>query len=225
MLKKHETTKLFYNKYLYRLGIRNPLASIFRNKNFAYASTILDQLQLDYEAGQPLQVTYVMRVQPIRIQDFKDAQILYNELTRYQDDYILRIENQTVSVYSNDKQWLKTLSYKIKNVLDFSEPDTAFVEYLKQNINTIIVEDTFGYDYKITLGNDRCPTIFAQWLRVNRDKVRITDKLIQDIENKYFTTGRYFYLRSENVLMLVKLIILDSIQRIDKLVSKQDIDK
>lgn len=225
MLKKHETTKLFYNKYLYRLGIRNPLASIFRNKNFAYASTILDQLQQDYEAGQPLQVTYVMRVQPIRIQDFKDAQILYNELTRYQDDYILRIENQTVSVYSNDKQWLKILSYKIKNVLDFSEPDTAFVEYLKQNINTIIVEDTFGYDYKITLGNDRCPTTFAQWLRVNRDKVRITDKLIQDIENKYFTTGRYFYLRSENVLMLVKLIILDSIQRIDKLVSKQDIDK
>ena len=51
LLKKHETTKLFYNKYLYRLGIRNPLASIFRNKNFAYASTILDQLQQDFESA------------------------------------------------------------------------------------------------------------------------------------------------------------------------------
>ena len=225
MLKKHETTKLFYNKYLYRLGIRNPLASIFRNKNFAYASTILDQLQQDFESGLPLQVTYVMRVQPIRIQDFKDAQILYNELTRYNDDYILRIENQTVGVYSNDKQWLKTLSNKIKNVLDFCEPDKEIVEYLKQNINTIIVEDTFGYDFKITLGNEICPTTFSQWLRTNRDKVKVTDKLIEDIENRQYTAGRYFYIRSENVLMLVKLIILDSIQRIDKLVSKQDIDK
>jgi hypothetical protein len=110
-------------------------------------------------------------------------------------------------------------------VLDFCEPDKEIVEYLKQNINTIIVEDTFGYDFKITLGNEICPTTFSQWLRTNRDKVKVTDKLIEDIENRQYTAGRYFYIRSENVLMLVKLIILDSIQRIDKLVSKQDIDK
>jgi len=225
LLKKHETFKLFYNKYLYRLGIRNPIASIFRNKNFSYASTVLDKLQQDYEAGESLQVTYVMRVQPIRVQDFLDAQILYNELTRYNDDYSIRIENQTVGVYSNDKTWLKNLSYKIKNTLDFSEPNIEFVEYLKQNTNTIIVDETFGFDYKITLGKERCPTTFADWLTVNKDKVKVSSQLVEDIRNKNFTAGRYFYIRSENVLMLIKLIIIDSIQRVDKLVSKQDIDK
>ena len=225
MLKKHETFKLFYNKYLYRLGIRNPIASIFINKNLAYASTVLDKLQQDYAAGESLQVTYVMRVQPLRVQDFLDAQILYNELTRYNDDYVIRIENQTVGVYSNDKTWLKNLSYKIKNTPDFSEPNTEFVDYLRQNTNTIIVDKKFGYEYKITLGKERCPSSFANWLDINKDKVKISDLLVEDIRNRNFTSGRYFYLRSENVLMLVKLIILDSIQRIDKLVSKQDIDK
>ena len=225
MLTKHETTKLFYNKYLYRLGLYNPIASIFRSKNFAYASTILDKLQANYEEGLPLEVTYVMRKQPIRIPDFLDAQVLYNELSRYQEEYLIRIENNHLVVFSNDKKWLKRLSYKIKNVVDFTEPQEEFANFLLHNTNTIIVDEFFGYDFKITLGGKICPNTFAQWLTNNRDKVKVTDALINEISKKQYVAGRYFYVRSENILMLVRLIIHDCIQRVDKLISKQNIDK
>ena len=224
-MQKHETTKLFYNKYLYKLGISNPIASIFRNKNWAYTSTVLDKLQANYEEGLPLQVTYVMRVQPLTVQHFLDAQVLYNELSRCKDDYLIRVESNTLNLYSNDKNWLKKLSYKIKNTVDFVEPRSEFVEYLKANTNTIIVDKDFEYGYKVTLGGNSVPTTFSDWLINNRDKVKVSNQLIKDIQNKQYLAGRYFYLRSENVLMLVKLIIVDSIQRIDRLVSKQDIDK
>lgn len=225
LLKKHETTKLFYNKYLYRLGIYNPIASIFRNKNFSYASTVLDKLQANYEDGLPLEVTYVMRKQPIRVSDFLDAQVLYNDFSRYKDDYLLRIEANTIGVYSNDKEWLKRVAYKLKNKKDFTEPQAELVEFLRNNTNTIIVDNNFGFEYKITLGNNRCPPTFADWLEKNRDKVKVTNQLIEDIRHGNYVSSRYFYARSENVLMLVRLIILDNMQRVDKLVSKQDIDK
>ena len=225
MLKKNETTKLFYNKYLYRLGIYNPIGTIFRNKNFAYASTVLDKLQKDYEEGAPLQVTYVMRVQPIKTTDFTDAQVLFNEFSRYKDDFLIRIENSYLGVYSNDKDWLKRLSYKIKNRKDFTEPRSDLVEFLRNNTNTIIVNNDFGYKYKVTLGGNLCNISFADWLENNLDKVKISDILIEDIRNKKYVAGRYFYITSENVLMLIRLIILDSIQRVDKLVSKLDMDK
>lgn len=224
MLAKNETTKLFYNKYLYKLGIYNPLGTIFRNKNFAYASTVLDKLQANYEDGLPLEVTYVMRKQPIRIPDFLDAQILYNELSRYKEDYLFRVEGSTLGIYSNDKEWCKRLAYKLKNAKDFTEPQADLVQFLRENTNTIIVDKDFGYEYKITL-NGACPATFADWLKANRDKVKVTDNLIDHIKDGQYVQGRYFYARSENVLMLIRLIILDNMQRVDKLVSKQDIDK
>ena len=36
-IREKETTKLFYNEYLYKLVLRNNLVSIFRGQNFTYA--------------------------------------------------------------------------------------------------------------------------------------------------------------------------------------------
>ena len=55
-MKKVETRKLFFGKYLYKITLMNVLGSIFRGKNFTYAGEILDSLQQDYENGQPLGV-------------------------------------------------------------------------------------------------------------------------------------------------------------------------
>ena len=51
----YETTKLFWGEYLYKLAVRNEMAPIFRGKNLSNARQVLDNLQLNYEAGLPLE--------------------------------------------------------------------------------------------------------------------------------------------------------------------------
>ena len=53
-MKKVETRKLFFGKYLYKITLMNVLGTIFRGKNFTYAGEVLDVLQQDYENGRPL---------------------------------------------------------------------------------------------------------------------------------------------------------------------------
>ena len=72
-LLKYETTKLFYNKYLYSLSVNSELTPIFRNKNFKYACTVLDKLQADFEAGRPLIRSFGRYEAPILLEHFLDA--------------------------------------------------------------------------------------------------------------------------------------------------------
>mgnify|MGYP001382319531 CR=1 FL=1 len=75
------------------------------------------------------------------------TQVLFNEFSRYKDDFLIRIENSYLGVYSNDKDWLKRLSYKIKNRKDFTEPRSDLVEFLRNNTNTIIVNNDFANEF------------------------------------------------------------------------------
>ena len=54
MLLKKKTTSLFYNKYLYKLRLRNPIGSIFRGMNLGHAKQKLDEMQRDAEAEMPI---------------------------------------------------------------------------------------------------------------------------------------------------------------------------
>ena len=223
-LLQYESKKLFYNKYLYSLTGINQLGPIFRNKNFKYASTQLDILQAFYERGLPLVYQKLFKHKPVPETHFLDAKVIYNELTRYRKDYIVRIEFSTIKFYSNDKEFLLKLSEKLHNATEWHQPSEKYIEYLKETTNTIIVDDD-TYGYKITFNHNRVNSSFADWLDNNKDKVKSTQTLRDDIKRSNYINGRYVYITTENVLMLVKIIAGDCIQRIDKLVSKQSIDK
>ena len=47
-IRKRETTKLFYNKYFYKLLLYNPLVSIFRDKNWKVV-TLLNDSKVKFE--------------------------------------------------------------------------------------------------------------------------------------------------------------------------------
>ena len=55
MLQKLYTTKLFYNKYLYKLRVKSTIASLFRGLNLGYVKSKLDSMQRDAEAELPIQ--------------------------------------------------------------------------------------------------------------------------------------------------------------------------
>ena len=224
MLKKCETTKLFWGKYLYKLTVRNGIGAIFRDKNLSYAREVLDTLQQQYEEGDPLIVTRYFRETPVTELSFLDARKLYKFLSKT-DDYMLRIEGSNTSVYSNNREWIHTLKSAMNkdNLLELWEPNPDHLSHLEPN--TIIVDKSNGYNFKVTLGPGVGDTSgFANWAKHNPNQVRVGPQLQHNLEHNSYASDMYFYARDEKTLNLCELM-LSNIRRIDKLVVKPNIDK
>jgi len=148
-------------------------------------------------------------------QEFVAAKILLSELD-IRDDYKIRIENPNMSIYSNNKQWIKTLIAKPLVTKEFWEPKLGTTDLLVKN-NIIITDESFGFKYKITL-KDRIDSQFYNWLIANPNKVKIGTTCLQSIKNSNYVRGFYMYIKDEKILQLITLMIGTSIARIDNLV-------
>jgi hypothetical protein len=199
----------------------NSLGLIFRGKNFAYAGEVLDQLQQDYEKGAPLVRKSWSKEVRIPPEHFTDCQIIYNTCQKW-DDFLFRIEGPNFGIYSNVQEDLIRLSNRLQTVIEFHAPDPSIADVLVKNV--IVVETEPEYEYKVYLSDSAVPG-FAVWAETNKDKVKLGPKLKLNIGSKGYLRGFYFWCKNEKVLLLVKMIIGGSIQRIDKLVSKAKLDK
>tara|TARA_B100002019_G_scaffold15287_1_gene12123 strand:+ start:8137 stop:8808 length:672 start_codon:yes stop_codon:yes gene_type:complete len=223
-LKKQLTNKLFYNKYLYSLNCINPMTAIFRNKNFRFAKSVIDNMQNDYHQGLPLYLQRARRKKEINLDDFNDIKILFNEFSRSQEEYKIRCQGNNFIIYSNNKNWLQLIQSKIKSAKEFFEPDPKYVDFLLNNTHTLIVENT-DYAYKCCFSNNKIPESFATWCEKNRNKIKITDNALNDIKLFGSAHGRTCYVKDDSILMLCNLIAGTIFNRIDKLVCRQNIDK
>ena len=224
-MKKLETTKLFWGKYLYKLAINNSIGSIFRDKNLSHAREVLDTLQQQYESGQPLVLKSFARVLSVSELSFLDARKLYKFLVRARDDYTLRIQNINIRVYSNNHKWIHTLKSAINkdNLLELWEPNPSHIPTLDSN--TIIVDSSNGYEYKVTFGVNVGDTSgFANWAKNNTRQVKVGPVLLEQLTYNGYVNDMYFYARDEKTLQLCSLM-LSNVRRVDKLVVKSDIDK
>ena len=217
-MQRLETTKLFYGAYLYKLSIRNQIASSFREKNLPLARRDLDTLQRMYEEGSPLLLITGLRSRTVTKQHFIEASKLYNHFTK-NEDYKLRVEQNTMSIYSNNLNWINTIIKEIdlENLISLHEPDTNFVS--KLTANTIIVSQSNGYEYKVTLGNIASGETFGKWAINNPNLIKIGPALKDALLNNGYVSGMYFYARDSRTLQLCNLMITN-IRRIDKLVVK-----
>ena len=212
-----ETTKLFYNEYLYKLAIANPLACIFRDKNLTYAREQLDILQSEYELSSKLVFNVPLQRVKLTVEEFVTAKFILAELTN-QSNYKLRIAGQYngISIYSNDKTWINYLLSKPLNILEFWSPNESNLNLLVKN-NIIVKNINFGYSHKITL-KDKVDQKFYNWLIANSDKVKIGDTCLKSIKNGHYVRGFYFFLKNEKILSLINLMICNDIARIDNIV-------
>lgn len=223
-MQNHQTTKLFWGEYLYKFTLNNSIGHIFRDKNFSRAREVLDQLQTDYERGNPLIIKKWSREVPLSELSFLDAKTLYKFLSRA-NNYQLRIEGNSINIYSNNKEWLHTIKYAINksNWIGFWDPNEYGISVLTPN--TIIVEKDNGYDFKVTLGPKQSDTQgFANWARGNPKQVRIGPILMHNLESHGFVSDLYFYARDEKTVQLCSLM-LSNIRRVDKLVVQPINDK
>jgi len=219
-LKKHNTVKLFYNEYANKLVLRNQLAHLFREKQWAHTKNSLDRLQREFETGNNLEWVRGQRVERIDVRQFQEAQILFNELYR-KDDIKIRVENPRMQVYSNDYKFLERLSSKVFNCLELWSISDE-VELLPEN--TIVLERPTPYEYRVTLASWTHPEL-ANWIENNLDKIKIGSRCLNAVRNNHYTQGLYFYVLSERYLSMLQLVSHKSIQRVDKIIYKQNLDK
>jgi len=214
-LRNQVTEKLFYNRYAYKILCRNDLANEFRNNRLHHVGKLLDSLQLSYESGKSLQL---LRYRPMEIsQDsFEDAKILYNELKNH-SDYRLRIQYKEMTIYSNTRDWLYHTGTKLRQCLEWWEPQEELTPvkpgfaYLKRPI---------PYEYRIYL-KGRINDDARKWLLDNNhDKVKIGRVLKEYLEGPMQPrlNDFYLYVKSDRVLTVLKLLMGNNIQSINKVV-------
>lgn len=214
-MRTRETIKLFYDEYPYKLSILNSLGHIFREKNFKNARDNLDELQLMYERNEPL-VRGSYRIKTYDVDTFKEAKKLFAEFTS-RDDYKLRVENPVLQLYAHDRDWLLKISKLVEAPLEFFEPKAILTK------NTILVNKPIEYEYRVTLSSIPDPGL-ATWIINNPTLAKAGPIFLEEVSNRGYSKGLYFYVRDEKILNLVNLMLGKS-SRVDKLVYKQDLDK
>ena len=230
-LKLLESKKLHYKKYLYKLKVSNPIASVFRTErqrggNLEFAKAEIDEYQRRYATDGILTVHHRRSSAVIDIKFINEAYAVYKILYSA-TNYLLRCEHRTMIIYTNDKTMLIDMSKEIhSNDVEFWEPDKSVVKFLTSNADIIIIDSPTDFPFKITLGRQPGSPSLAAWIANNTDKVKIGSILLENLRiGAPWIQGQYFYVRDEHVIFLLQLIISTNISRIDKLVYKGDIDK
>lgn len=224
LLQKFETNKLFWDKYLYKLVLTNKLANIFREKRFSYTRDVLDQLQQLYDDKELLIYNRGYRRQDVITEEtFRNAQLIFKFLTVH-DDYKLRVEQSSISIYTNDKIWLDQIALKLSKVArEYWEPDPERISQLEEGI--IFVDKAVDYQYKITLGQKQFDAHgLWKWCVSNPSQAKVGPVLLEELKNNGYVNNMYLYVRDDKVLQLLSLIC-SNIRRVDKLVCKYNLDK
>ena len=230
-LKLHDTRKLHYGEYLYKLVLHNPLCTIFRselqkNGKLSYAREQLDILTEKYRNNIPLTRKAFRTEVPLNIDDYLDAKDVYSCL-KLANNYKIRVSPyMTLILYTNDRSLLVKIINKMRvSAEEFWEPRSEEIELLKQQENIVIVDIAPQFPLKVWFNTNRVPSGFVDWIGANKDKARIGDKALNYLINDGHLNGYYMYIRDERVMQLVYILAGSSIRRIDKLIYNNNIDK
>lgn len=185
-----ETTKLWYNKYLYKVVIYNqsyhqPHSRYWRKRS---------------------------------ISEEKTKEIEELEMFLKDKDVRTRREGYTFAVFTNEIDLVNTLQARFKEKIEeVWKPNPKKVHILKQP-NTILVKEPARHPIRVTLNDKKISVDFSRWISANPDKVTIGNSAYKAIQRGWMTGGLYFYLRDDKILGLVNLMISQNIRRVDRLV-------
>lgn len=206
-MKQQVTKKLFYDQYLYRIQLRVNKASIWRGGDINY---VLNQIFLynnptkKHEYG----FNYISNCTP---QDIEKHTKLYQTLYEL-EDYKIRVETSIISIYSNTKDTIEKIKKEMqKEVISICEPKSEQHKKLLSSRPNIVFSKV-DFKYKLTLG------------RINKDSVNFTDwaknnKKVQlpRVDDGKIYRGCNILIKDDKTLMMVKMYLGSSIQRIDEI--------
>ena len=241
--KKSETVKLFYNKYLYCGHFNNPLSGILRDKSLVYAKSILDILYNTFDKENPnkskdhllpVWINELIDSNQLNLQHIQDASIIYKTLSNTTSEYCTRQIFQPrpypsvifshVRLYTNDLELLNTLAKNVKCAYELMAPNPKDMHILANNPNSIICKNT-AYKYKIRFNHNKIHPNFLPWYSNNKDKIKIPYLCLSDLRRYGRIENRFIYVKDDNTLTLLNLMIDKSISRIYECISPSTLDK
>ena len=217
-MKQLETERLFYDKYMYKVCIYLPIASIFREKRYDHTRSVLDDLHQQLENTGEIFWKRGWRLSaPLNVDVLKDAQLLYTLLIKQDfESYKLRVEQSQLCYYTNDIKNVESLLVHFdKRIESVHMPNSDNIKDLKPNV---IIKDS-DWEYKVTVGPKVDPSL-ADWFENNKDKVKAGKTFIECIRNGHYVRGFYFYAKNEKVLQLINIVLAGNIVRVDKFINK-----
>lgn len=201
-IKSKITSKLYYNKYKYKVVLLTSTASWFRSKNFEFTAKKI-------VTGEPY---YLDQKTPAEKQYAQELLELFTKL----EDYDLRVENPLLSFYTNnEKDALKVAKVDANRTKYVSYPSTDSEHLLEYN--TVILK-RLDYGFKITMA--QCPndvSNFVQWCE-NNNKVRLTERAKRDLNKPRSWGGSHFYVKDDKTLTMVKMFLGSYISKIERVV-------
>lgn len=230
-MKLRETKKLHYSKYLYKLSIPNACASFFRTEfqkdgQLSYARQRLDTLHQHYNnTNNTITVPWghgSRFYDRVPVEHYYDAIDIYRHL-KNKTGFIIRCESNTLNVYSNDRKFLISLANKLRHrFIEFWEPAPEDIDKLLTNENIIIVNKKPQYEYKVTLSKGKGSPSLASWIDANPKLAKMGDIAKNECYKSGWVKGYYFFVKDTKSLLISQMIVGDNIQRIDRLVYRDE---
>jgi hypothetical protein len=200
------TNRLFKGLYQYKIVLVVPGANLFRNCDFGAISKGLAKIAIN--------LTSQSRHNPIKTtSDLDYAQSLYKQLKKL-SNFEVRVESPFISIYTNSEQDITNLAKLDNNRVKYiSKPP----ENASLSASTIIMPK-MGYDYRITLGKtSQEHSAFIQWADSN-PKIKLTKSCIRDLSKDRSWGGTHFYVTGDNNLLLTKMHLGSSINKVERIV-------
>lgn len=226
-----ESSKLHYGKYLYKLKTKNTLASIFRSEkqrggNLSFAAKRIKELKDSIKNSQTYTVHVVTKFRKADVasaSELSDAETIYKVL-KSSTDYSIRCEDKNLAIYTNNFEVLEKIGNAISSKTEIWKPSEIAKDILQKGI--IVVKSEPEYPWKVTFGPRKGSKSLAEWVDKNSNLVKIGKiTLKRHREERSWIQGNYMYVKNEQVLTLIKMIVGDNILKIEKLLYKENIDK
>lgn len=220
--------KLFYNTYLYKLHVRTPLSHLMKShptRGVTY--TALNTLKALMGNNDAIKVG---RFKSATRTQMEDCEKTLDRLKGKQSEFKLRCELYSLIVYSNNLKLLEEIAQdtSVDTPCILWAPVPGSESFLSGNINTIVSKKPVKYEYKVTLKYGSSAThkaALATWIKNNPDKAKAGPVVLRNLEIDYYVGGNYFYVKNTSCLSIIEMIIGSGINKIEKVVYINDIDK
>lgn len=209
-MQQKTTNQLFKGMYQYKIVLVCAGSSLFRSRDMGYTLSLLKQVDLNKNK----QSSYSRYNTSIKTQEDLDYALSLQKYLSKATDYDIRIESPYVSFYTNNKKDVDNLTK-----LDPNKVKYVCVPPANSTLETgTIILPKIPYDYKVTLGKTtQNYSAFVTWAETN-SKVRITKSCKKELSRDHSWGGTYFYITGDNNLLLAKMHLGGSINKVERIV-------
>lgn len=209
------TKKLFRGVYQYKLVITCAGASWFRGGDWDSVLEQLTKVSIPHDGGLKGKISSQYSTWRVGIKTQEDLDYGFKLLSQLKQlsDIDVRVESPWVSVYTNTKS----------NIDALIALDESRIKYVSvPPTNTVLIENTIimpkvDFEYRITLGKTiQDYSAFIEWAEANK-KLKLTGACKRELSKNRSWGGTHFYITGENNLLMAKMHLGGSINKIERI--------